>query len=501
MKILSAVQIRDWDTFTIEKEPISSCDLMERAVARLLPSFLYAISQNQTVNIFCGKGNNGGDGLVLARLLHFRKIPVHVFIIQYTSKGKPEFEANLQRLSSLSVPISSITHIDAIQEIPKNSVVVDAILGSGLNSVLEGLLKEVVCKLNKIKAKKIAIDIPTGLFPHEALLDGAEVFQADHTFTFQVPKLNFMLPETGKFVGALEVIDIGLHPQYLNLIRSEHTYLTMGFIQQRLKLRSHFGHKGTYGHGLLLVGGKGTYGAGILSCKAFMRSGAGKLTAVVPENALAIYHTSCPEVMFVGHGISHLSGRIDKESYAAIGIGPGIGTDLATKHFLRHFLDQKPSNLVFDANALNMMAAHDDLLEILPAGSILTPHFKEFERMAGKVVSDYDRLHKAQEFALKYDIVLVLKGAHTFITNGKESFFNSTGNVGMATAGSGDVLTGIITGIRCQGYSALDAALVGVYLHGMAGDLALEQQSYESLIASDIIRALGLAFNKMSGKK
>ncbi|MFT5969590.1 MAG: hydroxyethylthiazole kinase-like uncharacterized protein yjeF [Flavobacteriales bacterium] len=497
MKILSGQQIRDWDTFTIANEPISSYSLMERAGERLLAEIMPLLEGNNTICIFCGKGNNGGDGLVLARLLHFRKVPVLVYIVAHSPNGSPDFEANILRLSNLKIPLKYLNTSADLEGLPNVPIIVDAILGLGLNKPIEGLVFELVSFLNKTRALKISIDIPTGLFADLPLLSNSTVFQAQHTFTFQVPKLNILLPYSGKYIGHLHLVDIGLHPKYLDSISSEYTYLRSEIIQSLYRPKSNFGHKGDFGHGLLMVGGKGTYGAGILSCKAFMRSGGGKLTAVVPKDALAIYHTSCPEVMFIGYGSSHLSGRIEKERHNAIGIGPGIGHELATIHFLRYFLKQNPSNIVLDADAINILAAHLHLLDLLPEDSVLTPHLKEFERLVGKASDDYDRLKKAKEFALKHKIVLVLKGAHTFITDGVEHYFNSTGNVGMATAGSGDVLTGIITSLRCQGYSAIESALIGVYVHGLAGDIALEQQSEGSLIATDIIGHLGKAFKKM----
>lgn len=501
MKLLSAKQIHEWDAYTIAHEPISSYDLMERAVDRLSQEIIPYLKQVKgTVFIFCGMGNNGGDGLALARKLWFLRCRLRVYVVKHSAKGSADFSTNLERLSAIGMGHEEVHELADIPEFTADDCVVDALLGSGLNKPLSALVHEVVSVLNASPGCKMAIDVPTGMFA-EPREDQGLVFHANHTFSFQIPKLNFLLPDTGKYVGELHVLDIGLHCQYLNAINVDYHYASKGLIASLLQGRNAFSHKGTHGHAALLVGGQGTYGAGMLALKSCLKSGAGKVTGIVPESAVAMCHQYCPEVMLIGDGGSHLIGPVDLSGYDAIGVGPGIGQGEDTVQFMRHLLMSKPNEMVIDADAINILAAHKDLLDYLPEGSVLTPHFKEFERLVGKANSDIYRIEMAKRFASKYKVVVVLKGAHTFVTDGGVSYFNSTGNSGMATAGAGDVLTGIITSFKAQGYDTFDAAILAVYIHGLAGDLALTNESEESLLASEIIDCLGNAFKQIKRKK
>lgn len=495
MKILSTEQIKAWDAYTILEEPISSIDLMERAGRAFVGWFIERYDATQKVGIVCGTGNNGGDGLVIARLLHEWNYPVKVWMVRGGVKESPDFITNLKRLEKISVQeITTKADRDFFSD---RTILIDAIFGSGLSRPVEGIYRTVIDCLNNSKAIKLAVDIPSGLFVDQH--SHGIIFKAHHTISFQHPKLAFVMPENQEVVGEWHLVDIGLSKKFLKEVETPCSLSTLKSVKRILKPRSRFDHKGNYGHALLIAGSTGKMGACILSAKAALRSGLGLLTAHVPKSGYSIIQTAVPEAMAtIDQSTDCFSDRAVEDFYDAIGIGPGLGQATESVKGLQEVLQKFKKPMVIDADALNILSSNPALQEFIPAGSILTPHPGEFERLAGAWKNDFDRLEKLKEFAKRIQSVVILKGAYTSIaTPHNKVFFNPTGNPGMATGGSGDVLTGILTSLLAQGYQAEQAAIFGVYLHGLAGDLAAREKGQDSLIASDIIDYLPSAFKKI----
>lgn len=507
MKILSASQLQQADAFTIENEPVTSVDLMERAAQLLYVNFKNTFpasfqnlqSKQAYAIVLCGSGNNGGDGLVLARLMAEDGIEV---VVCHFSLGKKsaDFEVNEQRLNAIGIQLHEITGVKSMPEITPNSIVFDAIFGSGLNRPIEGQLVNVVQWINKqAAALKIAIDIPSGLFADDNSSNHGEILRANFTFTFQVPKYSFMLPDWANCVGDFKVIDIHLHPLFLAQVPTSNYFITPQILQVFLKSRAKFSHKGTFGHCLVIAGSEGKLGAAILASSAALRSGTGLVTLASTKKGVELAVVHQPEIMGLVNtdkeeSIAYIN---DYSAYSSIAIGPGLGLNERTEALVKHAIQSGKASVI-DADALNCIAANKTWLHFLAPNSILTPHPKEFDRLFGDSKTSELRLQVARRKAVELKVVIVLKGAHTAICcpDGLV-FFNSTGNSGMATAGSGDVLTGLIGGLMAQGYSAKQAAILGVYLQGLAGDIGAELSSTEALLATDIIENIGKAFTTL----
>jgi NAD(P)H-hydrate epimerase len=358
-------------------------------------------------------------------------------------------------------------------------IVIDAIFGTGLNQAPEGNYKSCIQKLNESGKKIISIDLPSGMNDGKQF-DFNSIIKANFTLTFQFPKFAFLLPDSGVFAGDWEVMDIGLlQDGYLNEKPIAH-FLTKEMIKNNFPKRDVFSHKGTFGHVCLIGGSYGKMGAMVLSAHACMKSGAGLITVVVPECGYDILQTILPEAMVRVSKSEFYLEEFDtgKTDYDAVGVGPGMGTEKATADALKSLIQNANVPLVMDADALNILAENKTWLHFLPAGSILTPHPGEFQRLVGKWDSAHEMIELQKEFTFKFQCIVVLKGAYTSITTpGGNLFFNSTGNPGLAKGGSGDTLTGIITSVCAQGFSTLEAALSGVCLHGLAAELALEENN------------------------
>lgn len=501
MKILTAAQIRLADQFTIEHEPIASIDLMERAAIALFGWMRQRLNPDSKVMVFAGMGNNGGDGLAFARLLAEQAYDVRVYLVRYADKMRQDCAENLTRLRQYtSIEVFDIRSENDFPEIPQDGVVVDAVFGSGLNKAVSGFTADLIQWINESNPLIVAVDIPSGLFADQPLQNEKDqVIKADYTLTFQLPKLAFMLPENDLFVGRWEILHIGLHPIFLQEVASDFQIAEPGSLRALLHNRPKFSHKGSFGHALLIAGSADKTGAAILSARACLRAGAGLLHTHLPGASVVAMQTAFPEAMISRDEsedcFSHLP---DLSAYQAIAAGPGMGTHAQTASALKLLIQECRVPLVLDADALNLLADNKTWLSFLPPNTILTPHPKEFSRLAGSFSNGFERLEMQRQMAKKHNIIVVVKGAHTAVClpDGK-CYFNATGNPGMATAGSGDVLTGIILGLLSQGYSPAKATLLGVYLHGLAGDLAAEKTGMESLIASDIIAQLGHAFTHL----
>lgn len=497
MKILSAAEIRDWDQFTIHHEPISSIDLMERASLAVVKWLLKQYPAADSYGIYCGKGNNGGDGLAIARILHEQHFPVSVHILEFGHKGTDDFQTNLARLHQYpEIDIHFVQSTDQIHPIPESQVIIDALFGSGLNRALEGLTATLVEHLNQSGNDIISIDIPSGLFTDRSS-KGAIAIKAKHSLSFQCYKPAFLFAENSAFTGEIHLLDIGLHPDYYRQLQVQLEITDASLVHSIYKPRQKFAHKGHYGHALLVAGSYGKMGAAILSARSCLQSGAGLVTCQIPGSGYPVMQSAIPEAMVMTdkNELINTAVSADLSAYDAIGIGPGIGTASETIMLLHDLLDAYRHPVVLDADALNILGLQKDLLPLIPAGSILSPHPKEFERMFGASVNDFDRAILAMKMAKELGLVIILKGHFTLIASpdGK-GYFNPTGNPGMATAGSGDVLTGILTGLLAQGYHSLEAALLGVYLHGLAGDLAAAALSMEAMLAGDISDYIGKAY-------
>ncbi|MCU0438840.1 MAG: NAD(P)H-hydrate dehydratase [Raineya sp.] len=497
MKLLTAEQIKALDQFTIQNKPITSIDLMERASYVCVDWILKNIEQEH-FTIFCGRGNNGGDGLAIARLLFQKGKEVRVFILE-VSNPTNDFQANLQRLPQ-EIQTSFINE-NTLNElvIANQTIIIDAIFGVGLSKPLSGWVGEIVKFINFSKMKVISIDIPTGMYANLPQEKNIPIIKANYTLTFHKPKLNMLLPQTGNYAGNLIVLDIGLLTEYEKEFDSQYfinTFPEIASLYSRLQPRSTFSHKGSYGHSLLAVGSYGKAGAATLAAKACLRAGTGLLSVFSAECNHVILQTSVPEAMFIASETNqYISGKIDYSRYNAIGVGSGIGTHKETQTFLKFLIQEAQIPLVLDADALNILAENPTWLAFLPAECILTPHPKEFERLVGSWQNDYECLEFLQNFARKNNVYVVLKGAYSKIaTPDGKILINTSGNAGMATGGSGDVLTGIITGLLAQHYTPLEAVCIGIYIHGLSADLASKDTGQISLIASDIIEYLPQAF-------
>ena len=496
MKILNAEQIRTWDQYTIKNGPIASIDLMERAASccfEWLEKNGYLVSH---FSIFCGKGNNGGDGLAIARMLAQRNCSLTVYILEFGHRGTEDFQTNLARLHQhRPVDIHFIQDETHFHPLPDDSVVIDALYGSGLSRPLEGMSAKLVEYINHSGKEIIAIDIPSGMAVDQSS-KGNVMIKAKHTLSFQCYKPAFLVAENAAFTGEVHILNIGLLPEFLSSIETVFELTDSSVIQSIYKPRNRFAHKGQFGHALLVSGSYGKTGAAVLGAKACLRSGVGLLTCFVPACGYEILQTAVPEAMLLTDVNSSFLTKVnaDVSRFDAVGIGPGLGIAPETRTAIRELLAVYKKSMVIDADALNGLAM-EKKLPPLPPGSILTPHPREFERISGACENDFLRIEKAMQMAALLICLIVLKGHHTFIAlpSGK-GYFNNTGNAGMATAGSGDVLTGILTGLLAQGYSSEQAAVLGVYLHGLAGDIAAEKYSQDAMIAGDITDNLGTAF-------
>jgi hydroxyethylthiazole kinase-like uncharacterized protein yjeF len=496
MKFFTTEQLYAADKFTIEKQQISSNELMERAAVQIF-NWLHLRMQGAQVKIhlFCGIGNNGGDGMALARHLKEHGYNIEVNVVNYSDKRSKDFLINLDRLKDRKIWPHFLERDSEFSEVGRDDIIVDAIFGIGLNRTPDEWVANLMQHLNNSKAFILSVDLPSGVFMDQPVKNQNAVVRANHVLSFQAPKLIFFLPETGVYSNQWEVLDIGLDPEFLTNTKSEYELIGKNEVLPMYIPREKFSHKGTYGHSLIIGGSYGKIGAVSLAANACLHAGSGLVTAYVPKCGYLPIQTSLPEVMVITDQDENHIRSIDFEiTPSVIGIGVGLGTDSETAITFSNFLDTVKVPLVIDADALNLLAKDKDLLKKLPSKTVLTPHPKELERLIGKWKDDFDKLKKAKAFSKKQDIVLVIKGAHTITINNDHGYVNTTGNPGMATAGSGDVLTGIITGLIAQGYQPLYAAIFGVYLHGRAGDIAIENLGYQALTATKLIEAIGMTF-------
>ncbi len=497
IKIFDASRIRQIDNCTIENQGISSVDLMERASLAIYDILVRKLDPGKIIYVFAGPGNNGGDVLAIARMLLLDHFHLQVFIVDPENSLSSDCYVNKKRLEHL-IPLHIITDASDIPVIQPDNVVLDGLFGSGLNRPAEGIYQGVIENINKSRCKIYSIDMPSGLFVEDNSSNNSQaIIKADEVFTFQFPKLSLLLPESNMYRKKMTIVDIGLCEKCIRENPSDFFFMEKEDILLKLRERSVFSHKGDFGRALIVAGSYGKMGAAILAAKACLRTGVGLLTMHIPWCGVDVMQATVPEAMVDADDnreeVSQLG--LDIEKYT-LGIGPGIGVGEGTRLLLRQLFKNSNKPVVIDADALNLISQNEDLKNSIPQGSILTPHPVEYERLAGvSFSSGYDRLQSARTFACQFGVYIVLKGAYSaIVTPEMMVYFNPTGNPGMATGGSGDVLTGIITSLLAQGYTSLDAAILGVYIHGYAGDLAAKSKSQPGMLPSDIIEYIGKAY-------
>jgi NAD(P)H-hydrate epimerase len=498
MKIFTAEQIREIDKFTILHEPVASIDLMERAASAISEWIIAFVSVEDNILCVCGAGNNGGDGFALTRLLLDKGYNVKAAYFSPEEKMSLDAKTNFDRLiQKYPDRLMSINNSLDLSETP--TVIIDAIFGSGLSRPVLGNIAEIIKQLNDIDAVRIAIDIPSGLFGENNGGNHGAIFKAHHTLSIQCPSLSFYFSENESYCGKVQLVPIGLHPDAMRTTETPFNLLEDADIEQMIPKRGKFSHKGNYGHALLVAGSYGKMGAAVLSSKACLRTGVGLITTHIPVRGYDIMQISVPENMVsIDDSEYYFTGIKDVSDFNAIAVGPGLGVKSNTIKGFQHLIEHCEGPFVLDADALNIISVQKDLLQTLPKNTILTPHIGEFKRLFGETLNSYERLMLQIEKSVQLQIIIVCKGAHTIITDSNGNvYINITGNCGMATAGSGDVLTGIILSLLSQHYQPIQAAIAGVYIHGLAGDCASGLQSYESLIAGDIIESIGDAFKRI----
>jgi ADP-dependent NAD(P)H-hydrate dehydratase / NAD(P)H-hydrate epimerase len=501
MKLFRSDQIKLIDELTIRNEPVASVDLMERAANQLFQWISERYERSACFHIFTGSGNNGGDGLALARILARNRFKTRVWHVRISDKESADWIINQKRLEKeTDIILNILEKEEHFPLIRQNEIIIDALFGSGLSRPVDGLAASVIKLINNCKSNVISVDIPSGLFCEDNSSNtGESIVKADYTLSFQFPKLSFMFPENERYIGDWHILPIGLDINAIAETASPFNLVDLDLIKPLLKKRNKFDHKGKFGNGILVAGSSGKMGAAILSAKAALKSGIGLITCYIPQKGSLVMQGYLPEAMVVSDKSETRFSGIDlPDNYSAAGVGPGLGVHQETQDALHNLLMKNSKPIVLDADALNIISLNKEWFSLLNENSVITPHLKEFERLAGSSTDGYARLKKQIALSEKYKCVIVLKGANTSITDQKgKVWFNSTGNPGMATAGSGDVLTGIILSLLAQGYKPFNAAITGVYLHGLAGDIATEKLCQESIIASDIIDGISSAYNRI----
>ena len=489
LNLLTSQQVRDADDHTISTRPISSLDLMEAASIAFVKEFANEVENKYIpISIYCGTGNNGADGLAVARLLQQDGyLHIQVKIARFSEKSSPEFNANLERLKLTEIRLTDPVNISEISD-EDSPVIIDALLGSGLNKTVEGKLKELIDHINSLHKKVISIDVPSG-FPSEGNISAdATVIKATLVISFQRPKINFFFPESGNAFEKFKVTPIGLDEDYIQSLESSWKLVAEDDIKVLLKARKAFSHKGTYGHALIIAGNNETMGAALLCADACLHSGAGLTTACVPESGFTALNTRSPEIMTMARNnlipISMLG------EFSSIATGPGLGTDDEAIDVVRSILANHNKPVVLDADALNILAMKPELFKHLPDMSILTPHMKEFDRMFGEHNSWWERLETARKKTIEYNIIILLKNQYSFIVLPDGNvLINPTGNPAMAVGGMGDVLTGMIAGFLAQGYPAKEAVMIACFVHGKTGD-ELKDKGMNSVLPRYLIETI-----------
>ncbi len=495
LPLLTSAQAKATDAYTIAHEPVNAIDLMERAAEAFVKCFVNHYSDKEKrIAVYCGTGNNGGDGLAIARLLHQQHYQnITVKIARFSDKETDDFDTNLKRLKAVEV-----VEIATDDELPTETadIILDGLLGTGLNKPLSGDYKKLVNYLNRLNKHVVAIDIPTGFFADGELSQDATVLKANLVITFQQPKINFLLPESAAYMDAFEVADIGIKPEYIVKQNSPYQLLQQADISAKLKPRTNFTHKGTYGHALIIAGEPETMGAAILCSSACAHTGAGLTTACIPESGLTALNAAWPEVMAIVRKDGYPP-KIDPKKFTSVAIGPGLGKQNGSLKLLQTTFAEFDRPIVVDADGLNLMA-ENHLYRTIPVHSIITPHVKEFDRLFGEHKNWWQRINTMMQKAREYQLYIVLKNRYTMIgTPDGQVYFNPTGNPAMASGGMGDVLTGVIVSLLAQDYTPQDACIIGTYIHGLAGDDLALPHKRSTVLAGDVAKHIPVIIAKL----
>jgi len=501
--ILSSEQIKAADTATIQNEPIASIDLMERAAEKCFLWIKKNSDRKQTHQIVCGSGNNGGDGLAIARMLHLNKFNVKVHVIKLGENMSIDCTKNFEKVTELAQNSKELEVIrDELPTFDQKDVIVDALFGTGLSRPAEGFVLDIINKINESGCNVISIDMPSGLCSDNKYYNAEfKSVVANATLTFQTLKSSMICPDLGAYCGKIKILDIGLDNTFIESLEANEYLIERSDVKKMFFSRSEFSHKGNYGHVFLMAGSTGKTGAAVLSVNACLRSGCGLTTAAIPGSGYQIIQTAAPEAMsIVDEHPDHITSLPSDLPFNALGFGPGVGTHEDTAKVLKRIIQDFKGALVIDADGLNILAQNPTWLAFLPQNTILTPHPGEFERLVGKWENGFERNQKLKDIAVKFNVIVVLKGKYTAIAAPNGSiYFNPTGNPGMSKGGSGDVLTGLITGLAARGLTPLHATITGVYIHGLAGDYAAKKLTQEAMTAGDIIRYFRKAFKEVVG--
>ena len=515
MEVLNAKEMIMIDKKAIQDYGIPGTVLMENAgiqVVKALEEKFNDLAQKRVV-IFAGKGNNGGDGAVVARHLHNKGLKVDIFLFAKQDETSRDLKINLNIAKKMGVPIHKIENPDQLKDFNNllihSHIIIDALLGTGITPPVKGIFQSVIPLLNDTNTFVLAIDVPSGLSSDHGNVEG-EVVKADMTVTFCRPKRCHFLHPAVELVGELKVVDISIPEKIVGDENIRVHTIDREDIDFLLQKRKPDSHKGTYGHLLIIGGSAGKGGAAAMAALSALRMGNGLVSLAVPESINSSIETSPLEIMSIPLPETN-EGSIDiaaKDTLlkslndkSAVLIGPGISTSSETIELLLSIVPELKIPLVIDADGLNCLAKDLNVFKKVKGRAIITPHPGEMSRLAGKTVKDVqaDRIGIALEFASEYDVTVVLKGAGTVIAfPDGNAFINTTGNPGMATAGTGDVLAGMAAGLLAQKVSPEDASKTAVYLHGLAGDLASQEKNQVSLIASDLIEAIPSILKNLS---
>lgn len=495
MKILNPAELRAADQATIQSHGATYLELMEHAGKRCFNWLDNLLNGNPIkINVFCGVGNNGGDGLVIARLLLQSGYNVNCYIVNFSDKRTNEFLENYSLIKEEGIWPTVIKRTQDFPELKDGEIIIDAIFGIGLNKTPNGFTKKLIQHINSIDAFIFSVDIPSGLFAEKSVTDSEAVIKASYVITFETPKLAFLLPENEQYIMDFEIMGIGLDDVFIDNLPSKQFYILKDDLLPMYKPRKRFSHKGNFGHALIIGGSLGKMGAVNFAVNGALKIGSGLVTAYIPKCGCTILQTSIPEAMVEIDAEDRIEFFNPKVTATVIGIGIGMGTHERTIEGFGKLLKNTKIPMVIDADAINCLSINNKMLKDIPTNSVLTPHPKELDRLLGASSSDFDQLEKAKRFSKKHNVVLVIKGAYTKIIFEDQLYVNSSGNPALATGGSGDVLTGIITGLIAQGYTTLDASIFGVHLHGVTADLASDGMVLECFTASTIVSLIGEAF-------
>ncbi len=503
MKIFTTDQIRDIDLKTIENEGITSLQLIERVAESVTCEIISRWRSSKKIAIFAGPGNNGADALTVGRMLVEQGYSPEIFLFNIGgNRLSPDCATCKDRLLQAGeIDFTEVTGLFSLPHLSSEYLVVDGLFGSGLREPLSGCFMTLVRYINESGATIVAIDVPSGLFgdwnPRSI---NRNIIHADLTLAIQFPRLSFFIADNAELIGEWKILDIELSPSEIRRTPAPFYYVEKNDVRRVLQPRGEFTSKADYGSALLIAGSSGMLGAAVLAARGALRSGAGKVTVHSARCGHSVLQSSVPEALFqTDNNDLCITDMLPRHEYSAIAIGPGIGTNEATINALEAFLKSYDKPVILDADALNCIARRNNLLHYVPVLSIITPHAGEFDRLFGAQPNHEARLAKAIEMAHNYNILIILKGHYTAIVrpDGK-IYFNSSGNPAMATPGSGDVLTGVLAAMLAQGYKPEIAALLAVYIHGYAGDLAAETEGQYGVTAGDIAARIGQAIKAIA---